>query len=150
MQGDNASTQQSSDGLRDTSGEVLRSIDLAGLTISEDVYATSFTLGKHHHRHAYLTYVIDGSYTEIHAGGSELCGPGTLRFLPAGETHENRFEAGFRCLHVKLEESFLERVREHTPVLKRPSGINGLPSTLLANRLYAEFRQRDTVAPLAI
>jgi len=135
---------------RDTSGQVLRSQEISGFTISDDSYPPGFELPKHHHQHAYLTYVLEGSYLEIYEGNTSVCGRGALRFLPAGETHENRFEDGVRCLHVRIDQSVLDRLREHSPVLRKPSEINGIASTWLAKRLYNEFCQRDTVSPLAM
>ena len=135
---------------RDTSGVVLGKREIPGFTITEDRYPSGFVLPKHHHRNAFLTFVLEGSYIEIHDGGSAVCGPGTLRFLPAGEAHENNFQAGLRCLHVEIEERVLKRLREQSPVLERPSEISGVASTWLANRLYIEFCRRDTVSPMAM
>src|SRR5690349_11680376 len=136
--------------LRDTSGEVLRRRQIPGYTITEDLYPSGFVLPKHHHRHAFLTFVLEGSYLEIQGGRTDVCGPGTLRFLPAGEAHENNFQAGLRCLHVEIEDRVLDRLRVQSPVLERPGEISGATSTWLANRLYIEFCRRDTVSPMAM
>lgn len=134
----------------DMSGELLNKREIPGFTITEDRYNSGFTLPKHHHRNALLTFVLEGSYIETHGGTSSVCCPGTLRFLPAGETHENNFQSGLRCLHVEIEDHILRRLREQGPVLERPSEITGVASTWLANRLYIEFCRRDNVAPMAM
>jgi AraC family transcriptional regulator len=135
---------------RDLSGELLRKREIPGFTITEDRYDSGFTLPKHHHQRALLTFVLEGSYIETTGGTSAVCGPGTLRFHPAGAVHENNFQAGLRCLHVEIENQVLERLREQSPVLERPSEISGVASTWLANRLYIEFCRRDNVAPMAM
>ena len=135
---------------RDTSGKILHRREAPGFTITEDLYESGFTLPKHHHRNAFLTFVLEGSYIETHAGCSSVCGPGTLRFLPAGETHENNFQSGLRCLHVEIEDQVLRRLREQAPLLERPCEITGVASTWLANRLYIEFCRRDNVSPMAM
>jgi AraC family transcriptional regulator len=135
---------------RDVSGELLRKQELSGFTITEDRYHGGFTLPKHHHRKAFLTFVLEGSYVETYAGVSSVCGPGTLRFHPAGEVHENDFRSGLRCLHVEIEEEVLDRLREQALVLQRPAEITGVASTWLANRLYIEFCRRDSVSPMAM
>jgi len=135
---------------RDVSGELLRRREIPGFTITEDRYHGGFTLPKHHHRKAFLTFVLEGSYVETYCGVSSVCGPGTLRFHPAGEEHENDFQSGLRCLHVEIDDVILQRLREQSLVLERPAEITGIASTWLANRLYIEFCRRDSVSPMAM
>lgn len=135
---------------RDVSGELLRKQEIPGFTITEDRYEGGFTLPKHHHRKAFLTFVLEGSYIEKYRGVSSICGPGTLRFHPAGEEHENDFQSGLRCLHVEIDHGVLDRLREQALVLERPAEISGVASTWLANRLYIEFCRRDSVSPMAM
>jgi AraC family transcriptional regulator len=107
-------------------------------------------LGRHQHSDAYLSYVMDGHYTETYQGSSVECGPGTIRFLPAGEVHSNAYNDGARCLLVKLSPVTLEHVREHARVIDRPGRVAGPKAEWLARRLQTEFRQRDSAASLAI
>ena len=136
--------------IRDTSGEILSKREIPGFTLTEDRYPTGFVLPKHHHRHAFLTFVLEGSYLEIYDGRSSVCRAGTLRYLPAGEAHENDFQAGLRCLHVEIGDHVLDRLREQARILERPSEITGVASKWLANRLYIEFCRRDTVSTMAM
>src|SRR5262249_15863056 len=114
---------------RDVSGHLLRKREIPGFTITEDRYDSAYALPKHHHRKSFLTFVLEGSYVERYQGSSSICGPGMLRFLPAGEVHENHFQSGLRCLHVEIEDYVLERLREQAPVLERPAEISGVAST---------------------
>ncbi len=134
----------------DTSGSVIRRRDLIAFSLSESVYAKGLKLSKHCHAHAYLSYVLTGSYIEKYADRECICSEGALRFLPPAEFHENDYGAGARCLLVKIEPSALDRLGEHSPVLSSPGEVAGLASSWLANRLYREFVAEDDVAPLAM
>ncbi len=55
-----------------------------------------------------------------------------------------------RCLHVSSEAEVFQRLARQRVVPKKPSQINGLMATWLANRLYAEFSREDTASGIAI
>jgi AraC family transcriptional regulator len=133
-----------------TSGSVIRQRDLASFSLSESVYPEGMRLSKHCHSHAYLSYVLSGSYTEKYGDRECVCSERALRFLPPAELHENDYGAGSRCLLVKIEPSALDRLGEHSPVLSSPGEVAGIASSWLANRLYREFTAEDDVAPLAM
>jgi AraC family transcriptional regulator len=134
----------------DISGSIVRRRDLTAFSLSETVYRQGLTLSKHCHSHAYLSFVLTGSYMEKYANRECICSEGALRFLPPSELHENDYLDGARCLLVKIEPSALERLGEHSPVLSSPGEVVGLASSWLANRLYREFSAEDDVAPLAM
>ena len=134
----------------DTAGQVTERRDLLNLKLRETVYPRGLSLSRHMHSSAYLSFVIEGHYTEHYQGHSAVCGEGSLRFLPAEEIHSNVYDEGARCLLVELQPDTLERLREHTHVLDRPGDISSPQATMLARRLYGEFRQRDNAAPIAI
>ena len=134
----------------DISGSIVRRRDLASFAITETIYSKGLTLSKHCHSHAYLSFVLSGSYREKYADCECLCAEGALRFLPPSELHENDYAAGARCLLVRIEPSALDRLGEHSPVLSSPGEVAGLASSWLANRLYREFAAEDDVASLAM
>jgi len=134
----------------DTSGNVVRRRDLTAFSLSESIYPKGLTLSKHCHTHAYLSFVLSGSYMEKYADRECICSEGALRFLPPSELHENDYGTGARCLLVKIEPAVLDRLGEHSPVLSSPGEVAGLASSWLANRLYREFAAEDDVAPLAM
>src|SRR5579872_5574810 len=127
----------------ETSGNTLRRRDLTAFSLTESVYPGGLILSKHCHSHAYLSFVLSGSYTERYANRECQCSEGALRFLPPSEHHENDYGSGARCLLVKIEPSALERLGEHSPVLSSPGVVAGLASSWLANRLYREFIAGD-------
>ena len=134
----------------DVSGEVLRRRTLGPFTLSEHSYADAVVLPKHAHRQAFITFVIEGTFREQCGASTIVYRPGALRFLPAGEVHENEFESGVRCLHVSIDPAVLDGLDRRSVVPRRPSEISGLSATWLSNRLYAEFSRGDAASGIAV
>ncbi len=134
----------------ESSGEALRSRTIGLFTLREMVYPNGTVLARHAHRDAFVTFVIEGSFEEQYAGGHISCRTGAVRFLPAGEVHENRIEARMRCLHISCDPAALDGLDRQSVVPRRPAEINGLTATWLANRLYAEFSREDQASAIAI
>jgi AraC family transcriptional regulator len=134
----------------DALGEGLRSRTIGLFTLSERLYPTALVSEKHAHRHACITFVIEGSFEERYSGCGLTCRSGAIRFLPAGEIHEKRINPGLRCLHVTTESCSLEGLDRHSVIPQDPAQINGLTGTWLANRLYAEFSREDRASAVAI
>lgn len=118
--------------------------------LSENVYPAGLALPKHAHGEASITFVIEGAFEERYSGSSITCRAGGLRFLPAGEIHENRTEGSLRCLHVSTAPQALDELDRQSVVPRRPSHINGLTATWLANRLYGEFSREDQGSAIAV
>jgi AraC family transcriptional regulator len=131
-------------------GESLRSRAIGLFTLSEHLYPAKMLLPKHAHRRTYITFVIEGAFEERYAGGSMTCRSGAVRFLPAGELHENRIDSRLQCLHVGTDPASLHGLDRHSVVPQNPAQINGLTATWLANRLYAEFSREDKASAVAI
>jgi AraC family transcriptional regulator len=135
----------------DTSGTVVAMRHVPGFRVIENLYPAGLELARHFHDHAYLSYVLDGPYSESYdTSSAAVCGPRVLRFLPLGLTHANLFEAGSHCLIVEVSREALKRVEEHTKALEAPGEIQGIASTWLAQRLYHEFRQGDELALVSL
>ena len=134
----------------DASGETLRLRNVGPFTIRESLYPSGLVLSKHSCEHAFITFVIEGAFRERYATRTILCRTGMIRFLPAGEVHENEIQPRSRCLHISAEPSAFEQLRQNPDIPRKPAEMNGLNSTWLANRLYAEFSRRDTASTMAI
>jgi len=134
----------------DVSGQLIRRRVVGPFTLSEIVYPGGLSLPKHAHHQAYVTFVIEGAFQEIYSGGAIACRSGAVRFLPAAEVHENRIEAGARCLHIGSDPAVLEQLRQRPVIPQKPAEINGLATTWLAHRLYAEFSRHDAASAMAI
>src|SRR5262245_17732782 len=120
-----------------TSGTVVAMRHVPGFRIIENLYPAGLELSRHYHDHAYLSYVLEGPYTESYGSAAPVtCKPNALRYLPLGMRHSNVFEAGSHCLIVEVGHEALARVEEHTKALQHPGEIQGIASTWLAQRLY--------------
>jgi len=137
----------------DVSGELLGLRNIGSFTLRENLYPTGLKLSRHSHDRACLTLVIEGAFRERYDAQTLVCRTGMIRFLPAGQVHENEIEACSRCLHISGEASAFEQLRHNrqSPEVPRtPVEINGLNATWLANRIYAEFLRQDTASAMAI
>lgn len=134
----------------ETAGRIVKASRLGEFSILESLYAEGMELTRHAHDHAYLSFILDGWYTERYCGSDSVCRTKSLRFLPAGKIHENTYASATRCLLIELDSRFLERLKEHASVPERPGEIHGIASTWLANRIYQEFREQDSAAALAM
>jgi AraC family transcriptional regulator len=134
----------------DVSGETLRVRKIGPFTLRENVYASGTVLPRHSHEQTYITFVIEGAFRERYASRAIICRTGMIRYLPAGEVHENEIQARSRCLHVSSDPASFEQLRQQLTVPTRPAEMNCLTTTWLANRLYAEFSRQDRASAMAI
>jgi len=133
------------------SGTAVAVRQVPGFRVIENHYSEGLELSRHSHEHAYLSYVLEGPYSESYGTSTGVtCSPGVLRYLPPSVPHANSFDAGSHCLLIEVDAEALKRVEEHTTTLKRPGEIQGIGSTWLAQRLYREFRQTDELALVSI
>lgn len=134
----------------EAAGNVIKRREIPGFSLSEMVYAKGLFLSTHRHAHAYLSFILSGSYVERYSEEELLCSEGALRFLPPDELHENDYKTAVRCLLVKIEPLALDRLGDQAPVLSSPGEVEGFASAWLAHRMYREFLAEDNVAPLAV
>ncbi len=135
---------------QDAAGEIVRLRVIGSFILSEHLHPAGMVLPKHADPHVYFTFVLEGSFREKSANGTLVCRPGAIRFLPAGEIHEDVIETGLRCLHIKAEASVLEKLDRQSIVPRRSAEISGLAATWLGNRLYAEFSREDSASSIAV
>ena len=122
---------------------IIAELDTAAVKMKEVVYASGLCIARHCHDNANLVYIISGVHWSGYSRGGDTCVPNTVRFLPAGEMHENYFPVESRSLHVELHQSILDLAREHGDAICSPGEITGACSAALGKRLHREFRHRD-------
>lgn len=124
---------------------------IAGFTLTEGVHTGGSSLPWHTHDGATLCLVLDGAFTEESAGGTLLCTPSTVKVMPAGEPHRNRFDYGdTHGLLIEADASRAEAIRPYSVLLTERVAFEGGPLSVLGRRIYREFSQMDMAAPLAI
>ena len=131
-------------------GETLRTRTVGPFSLTEQLYPSGLVFAKHAHSRDYITFVLEGAFRERYASRSILCRTGAVRFLPAGEVHDNEIVSELRCLHISTEPSALDQLRQQPTVPRKPTEVSGLTTTWLANRLYVEFSRQDNASAMAI
>ncbi|MGH7497712.1 MAG: helix-turn-helix domain-containing protein [Gemmatimonadales bacterium] len=137
---------------RTSSGPLqLRRATIAGFTLTEGVHSGGSSLPWHTHDGPTLCLVLDGSFIEESAGGALLCTPSTLKVMPAGEPHCDRFDHGdAHGLHIEADPARAAAIRPFSLLLQERVSFDGGPLAAIGRRIFREFTQMDTAAPLAI
>ena len=130
---------------------VLRSRDLAGLTMTECAYPPGLRMAKHSHELPYLSFVLRGTYTET-IGRSEFAAkPAVLIAHPPLQAHAVAFHRQeVRIFRTEIKARWLERLSGGMEAFKSPACFGGGTAVHLAFRLYREFCSPDKYSPLAV
>lgn len=124
---------------------------LGELRLSERLYGPNEYLERHTHERAYVSFALQGGYTETCGSRAYECAPLGPILHPVGEAHADRFHvSGARVFNIEIAPGWMS----HSDVLRRilsrriVSRDAALPG--LIRRIYAEFRGADSVSPLAV
>jgi AraC family transcriptional regulator len=132
-------------------GRTEGSIEVAGLTFAESVYAAEFATPIHEHVDAYFYFVVEGDFEERYGQRSRAGGRSSLVYHPAGFRHSNRWLGpGGRVIHIDITQSRAESIRGYATIVDESMELGGGAGPLLAGRLYKEFRVRDDVSKLVM
>jgi AraC family transcriptional regulator len=121
------------------------------MTLTEGTHPSGSSLPWHDHGGPTLCFVLEGAFAEYVRGGVIDCRPSTFKITPAGERHRNRFNLGdVHGLLVEIDTTCRTGLEPFDRVLARSHHSEGGVESLLARRLYAEFRAEDEAATLAM
>jgi AraC family transcriptional regulator len=133
------------------SAKVLRKAKIAAFSLREAVHPADSVLPWHTHDGPTICFVLGGRFTEISAGETLECTPSTLKVVPGGERHWNRFDRGeAHGLLIEADPAGMEALGSCGAVLDRHFALEGGRPAAIARRIYEELRLMDDVAPLAI
>jgi AraC family transcriptional regulator len=105
---------------------------------------------RHSHDDPSICYVLRGGFTEYSGGEATVCGAGTLKLMPAGEPHWNRFgSADTRGVRIDVDRSRFDEVPAIHRVLDERCHTMGGRGGELARRMVAELTTEDTAGPIA-
>jgi AraC family transcriptional regulator len=127
-------------------GRVLRSREVATLSLIETRYASGQILPRHSHERPYFCFVIQGRFAERYRNRNLECQPSTLVFHPLGDTHSDHFQTEARCFNIQLD----TQLTNQPTSLEHRAEFRGGPPAYLATKLYREFHAMDEVSELAI
>jgi AraC family transcriptional regulator len=128
----------------------LLAVHVPGFELRLGVHPGGSNIARHYHDNPTICYVLRGGFTEYSRGEAALCGIATLKVMPAGEPHSNRFgDAETRGLRIEVDrDRFGEEPAIHRALEERwhTSGGRGAE---LAQRMVAELTAADTAGPIA-
>src|SRR5918912_1379507 len=130
--------------------QVLKKYEIAGLTVSENLYPPLMRQPVHTHRRASLSFVLAGSYLERCGRQALTRRPSTLVFHPPQESHAVDYQDEVRILSVQIDFQRLAYIREHSAVLELNASCRSGRITRLGRLIYQEFRRWDTASALSI
>jgi AraC family transcriptional regulator len=114
------------------------------------VYGPGLREGRHFHDKPSFIYIVEGAHWSGHSRGGDICNPGTVRFLPAGEPHETYFPSGSWCLQIELSEPILALASEHGRLACTPGELPGAVAGALGAHLHEEFLNLDEASKVDV
>ena len=132
------------------SRRVLGEVETPSFRLEDVRYAPGLCIGRHEHETPELIYILEGLHWSGHSRGGEECAPWTVRFIPAGEPHENYFPEATRCIGVELLGPIVGLAREEGAVLGTFGEVSSPAAPALGARLHDEFQRNDDVSALAV
>jgi AraC family transcriptional regulator len=131
-------------------GETVRQHHVGGFSLSETRYLPGSALPRHSHASHYFCFVLSGSYKESYDRKVRSCEPLTILYHPAGEIHAQSFEtSAVDLFRIEVNPARLRHPGQTSLCLDGRDFRSGY-SVVLAQRLYQEFREPDSVSHLAI
>ncbi|HKY04166.1 MAG TPA: AraC family transcriptional regulator [Blastocatellia bacterium] len=132
-------------------GRIVNKQLLSGLVLSELRHEGPKKLPAHSHELAFFCLLLDGSYAEQFGRRTVVYKPYTIMFHPPAMTHRDEIgHAGGRFFQVEVQTSWLDRLREYSPIPDPSPELNGGELVWLATRLYREHREPRSCSPLII
>lgn len=114
------------------------------------MYASGLCVARHSHDTSNLVYTVTGAHWSGLSRRGGMCAPRSIRFLPAGELHENYFPVESRCLQIELRQPIWDLAAEHGRTISAPGEVTRADATRLGMRLYQEFHQHDDLSRLGM
>lgn len=128
-------------------GAINNSWKIAGLKLSETIFAPHFKIPAHIHTNPCFFTVVEGGFTETYKTKSIECLPFSLMFQPPGEVHSDAVgSAAARCFIIEVGSEWTERM----PLLTSPVKFDNGELARLAIKIRRELRETDDVTALAV
>ncbi|HEX3467703.1 MAG TPA: helix-turn-helix domain-containing protein [Candidatus Elarobacter sp.] len=83
-------------------GRLLSEVRRDEIAVLDIGYEAESVLSEHRHDRAYVSVLVDGTYTELRDGVPRRCLPGTAIVHPPGEVHADYFAAAGRCVNFEF------------------------------------------------
>ena len=127
-------------------GNVLRSVQANGLALIDQHWKGGESLPKHHHDHAWFTFIFAGSYVERLFNSERCCSAGTVIWHPHDLRHANCFMNDGHNLNLVLAFDWLATLPPDVSISdKEVLWKGGLPYSL-GLELYRSLNQRAKIS----
>lgn len=127
-----------------------RTVSLPGFVLKLGAHPGGSEIARHFHDDPTICYVLRGGFTEYSRGEAADCGADTLKLMPAGEPHSNRFGlAETRGLRIEVDRERFAEVPAIHRVLDERKHASGGRGAALALRMVSELTAADTAGPIA-
>jgi AraC family transcriptional regulator len=128
----------------------VRSLQVPGFTLTLGLHPPGSSLPRHQHDDPTICFVLRGGFTEYSGGEAADCGPDTVKVMPAGEPHWNRFgSAETRGVRLDVDRSRFADVPAIHRALDERHRLAGGGAVSLARRLVAELTAADETGAVA-
>lgn len=132
-------------------GRNRRSRSIAGLILSDTVYAPGLRVPRHVHTLPYFCWLVGGGYWERYGSQRVDFAPGSIVYHPAGELHFGDISPrGARCFHVELQPEQVRRLAAYGELPATHVEQTGGELGWLGARLFRELASDDPATPLAV
>jgi AraC family transcriptional regulator len=128
----------------------LRRLEVGELTLTERRSPAGCLIERHGHAQTTITFMVGGACVEQIGAQSLECGSRSVRVLPAGEEHAQRCPVDTRCLTIEIAARKMEEIRRFSHVFDRRLVLESRLASLLAARVYREFRRADGASLLSM
>jgi AraC family transcriptional regulator len=128
----------------------LHTVHVPGFVLRLGAHAGGSEIARHHHDDPTICYVLRGGFTEYSRGEAADCGAATLKVMPAGEPHSNRFGAAeTQGMRIEVDRDRFAEVPAIHRVLDERMHTSGGRGAELAHRMVGELTASDTAGPIA-
>jgi len=135
-----------------TYGTALRTIEAAGLRLSELVYPPNFKTPKHSHEVHHISIRLRGNSIQTYGNKSITRLPSSTEFYCPGDIYSNHYLVPeVRSLNIDFLPGYnISSFRNWFGTANRSFVVNDPALRCLFPKLYSEFRQPDELSALAI
>lgn len=128
-----------------------RQLRVPGFLLTAGYHPGGSELPRHSHADPTICYVLRGGFIEASGGREADCAPGTLKLMPAGEAHWNRFGRDeTRGVRIDVDRSRFADLPVIHRALDERRQVRGGPGSRIAERLAGELQRGDEVGALAV
>jgi AraC family transcriptional regulator len=130
---------------------VPRQVQVPGFVLTAGHHPGGSVLPRHSHADPTICYVLYGGFVEASGGWEADCAPGTLKLMPAGETHSNRFGRDeTRGLRIDVDRSRFADFPVIHRALDERRQVRGGAEGRIAQRLAGELQTADEAGVVAV